>query len=164
MILFGALGSAISVIGLAIVATITSPIGLAILAVVGLTAAFVYFWDDIKKIGSWLKNTFVAIFDYIGDKIGKLIGGIVRIKNAVKGLFGSDENSNQSPRLKMTRQNPIEQIFTNSPRNINQNQSISGGGKIDVNFNDLPKGTSTNFTPTPKSFFDVGINSIYSGM
>ena len=142
---------------------ILSPIGLAIIAVASLAAGFYYFWDTIKAMGSWLKDKFVSIFDIISSRISKMINGIKKIRNAIKGIFGSDDESSVAAPLKITRQNPVESLFTNSS-NINQNQSLTAGGKLDVNINGLPKGSSTQFTPVKQSFMDTGINTVYSGM
>lgn len=97
----------------------------------------------LKTIGSILSISAGGIntgINFIGSGVDKLMSG-----------FSDDKG--------------ISSLWSNreSPQ-INQNQSTSGGGTIDVNFNNLPKGTNTNFTPIPKNSFDVGINSIYSGM
>jgi hypothetical protein len=144
-------------------------ISAAILALVYIVKEGIKFfssWNNVLEKTSWfLKNI---------STLGK------EAWRSIRGFFGADiEGEDRLAQLQkieaMTKRmksasrmnnapiNPVENLFTNSS-NINQNQSLTAGGKLDVNINGLPKGSSTQFTPVKQSFMDTGINTVYSGM
>ena len=65
---------------------ITGPIGLIVLAIAGLVAAFFYFWDDIKQP---LTNAINAVIDLYNENEGLRIGIAIlktHVVNAFKGI------------------------------------------------------------------------------
>ena len=112
----------------------------------------------LKNIGTAAKEAWRGIRSFFGADVEgeERLAQMIKFEEMTRRMR-NNRNINQ------TSISPIDQFLGNKV-NINQNQSVTAGGKLDVNFNNLPKGTNTNFTPIPKNSFDVGINSIYSGM
>ncbi len=135
------LGTAFGVLGTLAMGAVTilrllafTPLGLIITAV---TLLIVY-WDELVVI-------FKKAFDWISKIVSKL--DIVKnFKDAFAFGFGDGGVNN------FNTNNTLQQ----TP--INQSQGL-GGGRLDVNFSNMPKGTNTAYTPMPSSNLVVGTMS-----
>ena len=156
LIAFGFMVSGIVAISTALV-LLVSPIGLIIAGIAALSAGAYVLKDSFMVVYNFLKDQFLAIFDTIASKIDSVITKFNSFRSdasSVLSFVGLDSLSNAvSP-------SPINQAVS---QNINQNQQVTAGGQLDVNIKGLPKGSNSNFTPTPKHFMNVGVNSVFAG-
>lgn len=135
---------------------LTTPIGMITIAIIAFSSAMVYLYDDMLIIYNFVKDNLVSVFDYLADKINSVMDIFKQFKNdfmSIKeflGFGGADNTLNQNI---ISNQTPI-----------NQNQSLTAGGQLDINFRGMPQGASAKFTPAPKNFMNTGLNTIFGGM
>jgi hypothetical protein len=121
--------------------TSTTPVGVIfkILAV-----AVIYFGKELKATFDFLMGYITAFIDKVKSVINFFKNGNL-IQN-FKNLFNGGDLGN----VNITKEN------------INKNQTQIGG-KLDINFNNTPKGTGIQMTPIRNNHLNIGVNSIFSG-
>jgi hypothetical protein len=156
LIAFGFMASGIVAIGAAL-ALLISPVGLIIAGITALAAAGYLLKDSFMVVFNFLKDEFLLIFDAIGAKIDAAIAKFNSFRTdaaSVLSFVGLDSLANSvAP----------SQVNQAASQNINQQQQVTAGGQMDINIKGLPKGSNSNFTPAPKSFMNIGVNSVYAG-
>lgn len=134
-----------------------SPFGLWITGLGLLSAAAYLCRDSLVVIYDFLKDQFLAVFDAIIAKIDQAVAAFNKFRtdaSSVLSFVGLDSLANSvAPNSAINQAAPI-----NTPQ-----QSFAAGGQLDINLRGLPKGSNTNFTPAPKNFMNVGVNSVYAG-
>jgi len=134
-----------------------SPVGLLIAGITALAVAGYLLKDSFMVVFNFLKDEFLLIFDAIGAKIDAAIAKFNSFRTdaaSVLSFVGLDSLANSvAP----------SQVNQAASQNINQQQQLTAGGQMDINIKGLPKGSNSNFTPAPKSFMNIGVNSVYAG-
>jgi tape measure domain-containing protein len=134
-----------------------SPVGLLIAGITALAVAGYLLKDSFMVVFNFLKDEFLLIFDAIGAKIDAAIAKFNSFRTdaaSVLSFVGLDSLANSvAP----------SQVNQAASQNINQQQQVTAGGQMDINIKGLPKGSNSNFTPAPKSFMNIGVNSVYAG-
>jgi hypothetical protein len=119
-------------------------LGLGIIPIVVLTTALYKSWDKV-----------IIVWDYAIDKLKQLWEWLTKVASIgigkIANLFGFDNKMQ------------IETTSSINTSNINNNK-LQAGGSLDIFFNNMPQGTKANFTPTPKNFMNVGLNTVYGGI
>jgi tape measure domain-containing protein len=119
-------------------------LGLGIIPIVVLTTALYKSWDKV-----------IIVWDYAIDKLKQLWEWLTKVASIgigkIANLFGFDNKMQ------------IETTSNINTSNINNNK-LQAGGSLDIFFNNMPQGTKANFTPTPKNFMNVGLNTVYGGI
>lgn len=156
LIVIGMVSSGIAAL-IPVFIALASPVGLIVLAIAGLTAGFIYFFDEIKMIYDFVKNKLIGIFDKlanIGNKVKSALGFGSVEANIATGDMENAINTLTKPINLMPQQSII-----------NQNQSLRAGGEMNINLNGFPKGSSANMSPAPDNFmnFNTGFNRVYQG-
>lgn len=139
---------------------IASPIGLISAAIVALTATFAYFYDNIKEIYTFIKDKFLGVLNQISESLMN-----------VKRFFGFETPKMLQNMSQDITQNVIQNVSPipaynpiNLQSSINKRQEFSIGGRLDVNLNNMPKGSNAKYTPMRQSVLPVGVNSVYGGV
>ena len=130
-------------------------------------------WDDFRTVVDWVANAIANLFK--GGMFDPFINDIKSIWNWINKIIDLGKifdfgNFFSNAKIivdagvdkindKLDAKAGINQDFTN----INQQQQVTAGGQMDININGLPKGSSTNFTPKPKSFMNTYTNTTYAG-
>jgi tape measure domain-containing protein len=160
------LGSLVGILGLAFsglsilaggFALIFTPVGLITAGIIGLAAAAYLCRDSFVVVYDFLKDQFLTVFDSIIAKIDQAVAAFNKFRtdaSSVLSFVGLDSLANS-----VAPNSPINQA---APINTPQ-QSFAAGGQLDINLRGLPKGSNSNFTPAPKNFMNVGVNSVYAG-
>lgn len=142
------------------IAFLISPIGIATGLVAGLGTAIYLLKDDFVIIGDYLQNTFIKIFDDIAKKINDFRKDL----SIVLDFVGLEKLSNiVAPSISSQQALSLSSSAINNPEQINKPQQFTAGGSLDINILGLPKGSKAGFTPAPKNFLPVGINSVFAG-
>lgn len=105
--------------------------------------------DMLLALPRRLMADFKVVFGFVEGKFNSLGDKLLSIKNKILGVT----NFNMGD---------IKSTF-GIDNNINQKQEIKAGGNLDINIKGLPSGSNSQFTPSPSSFMNVGVNSILAG-
>ena len=89
------------------------------------------------------------------DDLKKIISSVWETVSDFFNFGNSNSFNLKTPELKQS-------ISSNSM--INQRQDVNLGGRLDINFSNMPRGTSARFTPVDSNPLPVGINPVYGGM
>ena len=156
LIALGMMAISITAIG-TVFAAISLPILAITTGIIGLAAAAYSCRDSFVVVYDFLKDQFLAVFDAIIAKIDQAVAAFKKFRtdaSSVLSFVGLDSLANS-----VAPNSPINQA---APINTPQ-QSFAAGGQLDINLRGLPKGSNSNFTPAPKNFMNVGVNSVYAG-
>lgn len=152
----GMMAMSITAIG-TVFAAISLPILGITAGIVALAAAAYLCRDSFVVVYDFLKDQFLAVFDAIIAKIDQAVAAFNKFRtdaSSVLSFVGLDSLANSvAPNSAINQAAPI-----NTPQ-----QSFAAGGQLDINLRGLPKGSNSNFTPVPKNFMNVGVNSVYEG-
>jgi tape measure domain-containing protein len=165
-------------IGIAALATSFSFLNRIILAnpIIAFIAAMVLLyntWDDFRIVVDWVAESIVGIFttEWTAPFINALKDAwewLDKILEKTKPLSNFFSNakliiSTGADAINTKLDEKAGIVRDSFSANINQQQQLIAGGQMDINIKGLPKGSNSNFTPAPKSFMNIGVNSVYAG-
>jgi len=130
-------------------------------------------WDDFRIVVDWVAEAIVGIFttEWTAPFINALKDAwewLDKILEKTKPLSNFFSNakliiSTGADAINTKLDEKAGIVRGGFSTNINQQQQVTAGGQMDINIKGLPKGSNSNFTPAPKSFMNIGVNSVYAG-
>jgi hypothetical protein len=153
----------IGALGTALLFLAANPIGIVIAALAGFIVFSKSFRDDFITVFGFISDAFVSFWDslkdpimsfitFFTDKIGFIIDGFRSLGKIGAKIFGADMDVSQQ------LQGGLDQTT-----NINQNQNSNLQGRLDVNFNNIPKGSSVNTNMGGNTDVNLGTNLVFAG-
>lgn len=154
LIIIGQISLGIMALNAVLALLLANPVVLFVIAIAG---AILYFREELTATYNFLKDKFLQVFDWIVLKIDSVINKITQLKNKFLEFSGLGDV------FKMFNMVFGNESSINKIEPINQSQPLTAGGQLDINFGNMPKGSSANFTPVKNSFlsYNLGTNSIY---
>jgi hypothetical protein len=173
LLVIGLMAPAITAITAAIkimnAAILANPIGLILALVAGGIVLFIRFKKKVEELGFTLADiprlaldSFKRNFPLLTKIIKFALTPIMLMKQAIESLFDIAGNAANFISQKISSAKELLGFGgAEQTTNINQNQNSNVQGSIDVNFNNIPKGTNVVSNMGGNTDLNLGTNQVY---